>query len=80
MQQLCPYCLTGKIEFRKIVFVQPHNADTIVVDRIPALVCSNCGDKTYDPQALDNLRRLLWTPAVGRPQAARRGSTNRLSD
>ncbi len=60
--QLCPHCHTGKLEMKKVVFVQwdaaTHNT---IVDRIPALVCDNCGEKAYAPQALDTLQQLLWT-------------------
>jgi len=62
MVQLCPHCHTGKIELRKVVFVQWQSPQTVVVDHIPAMVCDNCGEKSYDPRALDNLHQLLWTP------------------
>ena len=58
--QICPYCHTGKMHERKIVFVQIHHEGAIVVDRLPAIVCDTCGQKSYDPYALENLQRLLW--------------------
>lgn len=60
--QLCPHCHTGKLTMKKVVFVQ-WDAETrnTIVDRIPALVCDNCSEKAYAPQALDNLQQLLWT-------------------
>ncbi len=65
--QLCPHCHTGKIEWRKVVYVQWKGPRTVIVDRIPAKVCDNCGEKTYDLHALENLQKLLW--AVTAPPA-----------
>lgn len=69
--EICPYCHTGRIEPRKAVYVQYHTPDLIVVDRIPALVCDNCGEKSYDPDALKNLQQLLWSTSqeTWRPQS-----------
>ena len=58
--QFCPHCHTGKIEWRKVVYVQWQSPDTVIVDHIPAKVCDNCGEKTYDLAALENLQQLLW--------------------
>lgn len=70
--EICSYCHTGKIEARKVVFVQWHeDDDAIVVDRIPAMVCDTCGEKSYEPRALENLHRLLLAVnnknAISRP-------------
>lgn len=59
--KLCPRCHTGKLELKKVVYVQWQDPNLVIVDRIPAMVCDNCGEKTYDLQALENLQQLLWT-------------------
>jgi YgiT-type zinc finger domain-containing protein len=58
---LCPYCRTGKLELRKLPYIQWHEKNLIIVDRLPALICDTCGDKAYDPNALEDLQRLLWS-------------------
>jgi YgiT-type zinc finger domain-containing protein len=68
--QMCPYCHTGKMKQRKVVFVQWHDPNSIVVDWIPAMVCDTCGEKSYDSFALENLHRLLW-PAANDRHASR---------
>lgn len=59
--QICPECHTGKIVLRKVPYIQWYEAGLLIVDHIPALVCDNCGEKSYDMQALENLHRLLWS-------------------
>jgi len=75
--QICPHCHTGKLELHKVVFVQRHSPKSVVVDHIPALVCDACGEKSYDPHALENLQRLLWSPSAARiaPRAPRISNT-----
>lgn len=65
--QICPFCHTGRVELRKIVYVQYHSPNAIIVDRIPALVCDTCGEKSYDPDAMENLQRLLWSTGADEP-------------
>lgn len=59
--QPCPNCQVGRMFIRKIPYVQWYDADHIVVDRIPAIICDNCGEKSYDTQAIDHLHRLIWS-------------------
>ncbi len=75
--QICPHCHTGKLELQNVVFVQQHGPGTTIVDRIPALVCDACGDKSYDTRALETLQRLLWSPATAKTthQAPHLGNT-----
>jgi YgiT-type zinc finger domain-containing protein len=69
MRLLCNYCHTGKLELRKLPYIQWHEKNLIIVDRIPALICDTCGDKSYDPNALENLQRLLWSNLTHRSSA-----------
>ena len=70
MRLLCTYCHTGKLELRKLPYIQWHEKDLLIVDRIPALICDTCGDKSYDPNALENLQRLLWSNLADRSTTA----------
>jgi len=69
--QICPECHIGKITLRKVPYIQWYDAGSIIVDRIPALICENCGEKSYDIQALENLHRLLWSRPDGRISSLR---------
>ena len=59
--KICPFCHIGKVESKKVVYVQWNGPDAVVVDRIPALTCDTCGEKTYDSDAMESLQRLLLT-------------------
>ena len=60
---MCPYCHTGRLERRNMVYLQWHDDALLVVDRMPAIVCDLCGERAYDEQAVEHLQRLLWAGA-----------------
>ncbi|GAB4547919.1 MAG: hypothetical protein Kow0063_42750 [Anaerolineae bacterium] len=62
---ICPYCHTGRLQHRDMVYVQWHGDDLLVVDRMPAIICDVCGEKAYDEQAVEHLQRLLWANTAG---------------
>ena len=59
--KFCPFCHIGKVKSKKVVYIQWNGPNSIVVDRVPALTCDTCGEKTYDPEAMESLQRLLLT-------------------
>lgn len=67
MMNICPYCHTGRLQQRDMVYVQWHGDALLVVDRMPAIICDVCGEKAYDDQAVEHLQRLLWAGASGQP-------------
>lgn len=69
MMNICPYCHTGRLQRRDMVYVQWHGAALLVVDRMPAIACDVCGEKAYDEQAVEHLHRLLWANAPGQPSS-----------
>jgi YgiT-type zinc finger domain-containing protein len=62
---ICPYCHTGRLQRRDMVYVKWHGDALLVVDRMPAVICDVCGEKAYDDQAVEHLQRLLWASAPG---------------
>ncbi len=63
----CPYCHTGRLQRRDMVYIQWHGDALLVVDRMPAIICDVCGEKAYDDQAVEHLQRLLWANTPGQP-------------
>jgi YgiT-type zinc finger domain-containing protein len=63
---ICPYCHTGRLQRRDMVYIQWHGDDLLVVDQMPAIICDVCGEKAYDEQAVEHLQRLLWANTTGR--------------
>ena len=51
----CP----GVYEKRKVMHTVRHNGQVVVVDRVPADVCSLCGDVLLEPGTVRRLEELL---------------------
>ena len=65
VMNICPYCHTGRLERRAMIYVQWHGDQLLVVDRLPAVVCNVCGERVYDERAVEHLQRLLWSSVGG---------------
>ncbi len=48
-----------------MAYIQRHGEATLVVDRMPAIVCDVCGERAYDEKAVEHLQRLLWASGPG---------------
>jgi YgiT-type zinc finger domain-containing protein len=55
----CP----GEYEERKIVHTVRHKGQVIVIDHLPAEVCSVCGDVLLKPETVRRIESLLRTEA-----------------
>jgi len=53
----CP----GKYESRYIVHVVRHQGQVVVIDRVPAEVCSICGDVLLAPETIRQIETVLET-------------------
>ncbi len=53
----CP----GEYEDRKIVHTVRHHGEVIVIDNVPAEVCSVCGDVLLKPETVRQIEMLLRT-------------------
>lgn len=51
----CP----GKYEERAIIHVERRNGQPIVIDHVPALVCSICGDVLFTPETVRRIEALV---------------------
>lgn len=51
----CP----GKYEETKITHTVPHHGDVIVIDHVPAEVCSICGDVLFKVETVRRLEKLI---------------------
>ncbi len=49
----------GEYEQRYIVHVVRHKDEVIVLDHVPAEVCSVCGDVLLSPETVQQIERLL---------------------
>ena len=60
--QGCP----GEYEERRIVHTVRHRGQVVVIDHVPAEVCSVCGDVLLRPDTVRKIEALLEAPAAPR--------------
>ena len=53
----CEYC-DGKLEGRVILARFPHRGQTIYVDKVPAWVCTRCGEQYFDAPVYKRLEEI----------------------
>lgn len=56
----CP----GKYEESFVVHTVRHRGEIVVIDEVPAEVCSVCGDVLLHPETIRHIEKLLETKAV----------------
>ncbi|KAA3662099.1 MAG: type II toxin-antitoxin system MqsA family antitoxin [Calditrichaeota bacterium] len=54
----CVIC-GGKLQNQKVTFVYDHDNEYFLVENVPAEVCAQCGEKTYNPEVTDRLMHLF---------------------
>ena len=52
---------SGEYEERKIVHTLRHQGQVVVIDHVPAEVCSVCGDVLLKPETVHHIEELLRT-------------------
>ena len=55
--QGCP----GEYEERRIVHTVKNRRNIVVIDHVPAEVCSDCGDVLLNPETIRHIEKLLDT-------------------
>ncbi len=58
---------SGTYEHREVIHTVRHRGELIVIDHVPAEVCTSCGDVLLTPQTVRRIERLLDS----RPSPAR---------
>ena len=53
---LCVFC-GGKVEKKRVTFSYEEDSKYLLVENVPAKVCTKCGEKTYSPEVTDELLR-----------------------
>lgn len=52
----CVFC-GGKVEKKNVTFSYEEDDKYLLVENVPAEVCTKCGEKTYSPKVTDELLR-----------------------
>jgi YgiT-type zinc finger domain-containing protein len=56
---------SGECQVREITHTVRHRGQVVVIDHVPAEVCSVCGDAVLSPETVRHIERLLRS--AGRP-------------
>ncbi len=54
----CMYC-KGELEEKLVTRVQEYQSNWYLIENLPAMVCSQCGEIFYTPQAHDRVIALI---------------------
>ena len=52
----CVFC-GGNVEKREVTFTYEEDDKYLIVEHVPAEVCTKCGEKMYSPEVTDELLR-----------------------
>jgi HTH-type transcriptional regulator/antitoxin MqsA len=55
----CPIC-KGDLEPRTIKYTSEYEGRVVVVENVPALVCTQCGEALLEPDVADKLQQIVW--------------------
>ena len=57
-EQRCMYCM-GHLELRLVNRLQLYQDHWVIIENLPALVCTQCGERYYTPQTHDLVVELI---------------------
>ncbi|HEY4690924.1 MAG TPA: YgiT-type zinc finger protein [Anaerolineae bacterium] len=57
----CSHCHIGTLHGGVATYAAWHGGEFVVVPSMPVRVCDVCGERTYDPYALEQLALLIGT-------------------
>ena len=55
----CAFC-KGELEERLIRYLSEFEGRVIIIENVPAEVCTQCGEKVFRPEAVEKIQRLVW--------------------
>ncbi len=50
----CVFC-GGEVVSKNVTFVYKYSEQLLVIENVPAEVCTRCGEKTYSPETTDQI-------------------------
>ena len=55
----CALC-KGAVEERLIRYVQEFEGRLVIIENVPAEVCTQCGERFVGPEVAKKIQRLVW--------------------
>jgi YgiT-type zinc finger domain-containing protein len=62
MSHECNLC-HGKLKPTLTTYAQWYEGRLIVIERVPALVCEQCGETDYEPDVVERIQAVIWSGA-----------------
>ena len=59
----CAFC-KGETEDRMIRYIQEYNGRVVIIENVPAEVCSQCGEQLLRPEVAEKLQKIVWGKAA----------------
>lgn len=59
MTEKCAYC-EGELSEKTVTYTTEHDGRVTVVENVPALVCSQCGETVFRPDVVEKLQKIVW--------------------
>ena len=59
MAEQCVLC-RGDLEERSIRHIMEYEGRIVVVENVPALVCTQCGESVLWPDVAEKLQQIVW--------------------
>lgn len=64
----CPFCKGDTCE-QLIRYVQQYDSRVVVVENVPADVCSQCGEQLIKADVAEKIQQIVWGQAGSAPRA-----------
>jgi len=64
----CPLC-GGELEERAVTHPQEYKGGIIILENMPAEVCSQCGEVLIRPDVLEKMQKVVWSETAPRRTA-----------
>jgi len=56
----CELC-GGPVEEKRVTYTLFYENHWVIVENVPALVCRQCGEKSFKPETVEHLQQVLWS-------------------
>jgi HTH-type transcriptional regulator/antitoxin MqsA len=56
----CDVCGAGERREQRIRYTLPLDDGFVVIDHVPAIVCSHCGEVSLRPEVVESLQNTIW--------------------
>ena len=65
----CVFC-KGDLESKLIRYVQEYKGRVIIIENVPAEVCTQCHEPLLHPDVVERIQRVVWEQPTPKRQAS----------